>query len=227
MGRKKLVVKRIDNPTGRLATYRKRKDGIVKKAAELSGLCGTDVGLMMFSPNGGLTSFASSGSVEDIFLRYLNLPDASRGELVENQEVLRQGLEHVKCEAKMLEALEEELAVLNQQQAGVQEKIRCYNPEPEETRSVREAEVHIRFLSDAIRRIEYLKQVKSSGNQLLRQESASFEAPATSVRGSNRATNNSAYAIQKRDRSDDERRGEAAQNLSIGPSKPPQAERNV
>ncbi|XP_018720605.2 agamous-like MADS-box protein AGL66 [Eucalyptus grandis] len=169
MGRKKLVVKRIDNPTGRLGTYRKRKDGIVKKAAELSGLCGTDVGLIMFSPNGGLTSFASSGSIEDVFLRYLNLPDASRGELVENQEVLRQGLEHVKCEAKMLEvltkkqALEEELTVLNQQQTEVQEKIRCYNPEPEETRSVREAEVHIRFLSDAIRRIEYLKQAKSSG----------------------------------------------------------------
>ncbi|KAF8008085.1 hypothetical protein BT93_K1922 [Corymbia citriodora subsp. variegata] len=234
MGRKKLVVKKIEKPSGRLATYRKRKDGIVKKAAELSGLCDTDVGLIMFSPNGRLTSFASSSdSVKDAFLRYLNLPDISRGELVENKEVLRQGLVHVKREAQMLEALtkkqalEEELAVLNQQQAEVQQKIRSYSPNPEEIRSVQEIEVHIRFLSDAIGRIEHMKQAKLSRNQLLPRGSASFEVPAALASGSNLATSSSAYSIQKRDRSDDERRGEAVQHLSIGPSKPPQAKQNV
>ncbi|XP_056164081.1 uncharacterized protein LOC130137322 [Syzygium oleosum] len=98
-----------------------------------------------------------SPSVEDVFLRYLKLPDVSRGKLVEKQEVLRQGLKHVKCEAQMLEAmtkmqaLEEEVAVLNdQQQAEAQDKIGSYNPEPGEIRSVREAEVHVKFLNDAI-----------------------------------------------------------------------------
>ncbi|XP_030459489.2 agamous-like MADS-box protein AGL66 [Syzygium oleosum] len=232
MGRKKLTVKRIDNPAGQLVTYRKRKDGIVKKVAELSGLCGTDVGLIMFSPNGRMTSCAGSSSVENVFLRYLNLPDVLRGGSVENQEVLRQGLKHVKCEAQMLEAmtkmqaLEEELKVLNRQQAEAQENIRSYHPELEEIRSVREAEVHIRFLNDAIRRIQHLKQAKLSMNELLPQESASFEVPAASVWDSNRATNNSAYSIQKRDRSDDEHRGEAAQHMSIGHLKP-QAEWNI
>ncbi|KAI6672840.1 hypothetical protein NL676_000746 [Syzygium grande] len=224
MGRKKLTVKRIDNPAGQLVTYRKRKDGIVKKVAELSGLCGTDVGLIMFSPNGRMTSCAGSSrsinikffhlvnsslyliilgflvrhnlskqdlshSVENVFLRYLNLPDVLRGGSVENQEVLRQGLKHVKCEAQMLEAM-----------------TKSYHPEPEEIRSVQEAEVHIRFLNDAIRRIQHLK------------------VPAASVWDSNRVTNNSAYSIQKR--GDDERRGAAAQHMSIGHLKP-QAEWNI
>ena len=61
MGRNKLLVKRIESPTTRQVIYSKRKDGIVKKANELSILCDTDVGLIMFSPTGRLTSFASNG----------------------------------------------------------------------------------------------------------------------------------------------------------------------
>lgn len=61
MVRKKLLMKKIDNPSSRQVTYSKRRDGIVKKATELSVLCGTDVGLLMFSPTGRLTCFASNG----------------------------------------------------------------------------------------------------------------------------------------------------------------------
>ncbi|XP_030544371.2 agamous-like MADS-box protein AGL66 [Rhodamnia argentea] len=231
MGRKKLIVQRIDNHAGRVVTYRKRRDAIVKKAAELSATCGMDVGLIMFSPNGRLTSLASI-SVEDVFLRYLNLPNASQAGVVENQDVLRQGLKHGKCEAQMLETLtkiqdlEEELAVVNQQQAEAQDKIRCYAPEPEEVGSVREAEVHMRFLNDAIRRIELLKQAKWSWNCLLPQESASYEVPAALARGSNLATNNSACSILERDRPDEKRHSEAEPQPSIGFLKS-QAEWNI
>jgi hypothetical protein len=61
MGRNKLPMKKIDNPSRRKITYSKRRDGIIKKATELSVLCDTDVGLLMFSPNGRLTTFASNG----------------------------------------------------------------------------------------------------------------------------------------------------------------------
>lgn len=61
MGRNKLSVRKIDNQTSRQVTYSKRKDAIVKKASELSVLCDTDVGLLMFSPTGRFTSFASNG----------------------------------------------------------------------------------------------------------------------------------------------------------------------
>lgn len=52
MGRVKLKIKRLDNTNGRQATYAKRKNGIMKKANELSILCDIDIVLLMFSPTG-------------------------------------------------------------------------------------------------------------------------------------------------------------------------------
>ncbi|XP_027347742.1 agamous-like MADS-box protein AGL30 [Abrus precatorius] len=52
MGRVKLKIKRLENTNGRQATYAKRKNGIMKKATELSILCDIDIILLMFSPNG-------------------------------------------------------------------------------------------------------------------------------------------------------------------------------
>lgn len=52
MGRVKLKIKRLENTNGRQATYAKRKNGIMKKANELSILCDIDIVLLMFSPTG-------------------------------------------------------------------------------------------------------------------------------------------------------------------------------
>ncbi|RDY08399.1 Agamous-like MADS-box protein AGL30, partial [Mucuna pruriens] len=52
MGRVKLKIRRLENTNGRLATYAKRKNGIMKKASELSILCDIDIILLMFSPTG-------------------------------------------------------------------------------------------------------------------------------------------------------------------------------
>ncbi|XP_019459930.1 PREDICTED: agamous-like MADS-box protein AGL30 [Lupinus angustifolius] len=52
MGRVKLKIKKLENTNGRQATYAKRKNGIIKKASELSILCDIDIILLMFSPTG-------------------------------------------------------------------------------------------------------------------------------------------------------------------------------
>ncbi|XP_019454940.1 PREDICTED: agamous-like MADS-box protein AGL30 isoform X2 [Lupinus angustifolius] len=52
MGRVKLKIKKLENTNGRQATYAKRKNGIIKKASELSILCDVDIILLMFSPSG-------------------------------------------------------------------------------------------------------------------------------------------------------------------------------
>ncbi|KAH0939678.1 LOW QUALITY PROTEIN: hypothetical protein HID58_007139 [Brassica napus] len=49
MGRVKLKIKKLDNTNGRQATFGKRKNGILKKAHELSILCDIDLLLLMFS----------------------------------------------------------------------------------------------------------------------------------------------------------------------------------
>lgn len=55
------MMQKLGNPSSRQVTFTKRKDGIVKKATELSILCGADVGLIMFSPKGRSITFASGG----------------------------------------------------------------------------------------------------------------------------------------------------------------------
>ncbi|KAG8364616.1 hypothetical protein BUALT_Bualt18G0016000 [Buddleja alternifolia] len=158
MGRKKLAMRRIENPTSRQVTYAKRKDGIVKKASELSVLCDTDVALIMFSPAGRLTNFASNGRVEDIFLRFVDRPDELRGGPIHNEE-----------------DLEEKLEKLNRRQCEAQDKMRYYEPDVEKINSVLEAGVYRQFLTSAIHRIQ-LSKAKLLGNELDPQRTENIEA---------------------------------------------------
>lgn len=50
MPRGKLGMKLIENPKKRRETYKNRRDGLVKKASQLSTLCGIDVLLVCFDP---------------------------------------------------------------------------------------------------------------------------------------------------------------------------------
>lgn len=58
MGRVKLQIKRIENNTNRQVTFSKRRNGLIKKAYELSILCDIDIALIMFSPSGRLSQFS-------------------------------------------------------------------------------------------------------------------------------------------------------------------------
>jgi len=51
MGRKKIAIKKITDERNRQVTFSKRKFGLMKKAYELSVLCGCEVGLIMFTGN--------------------------------------------------------------------------------------------------------------------------------------------------------------------------------
>uniref|UniRef100_A0A6N2MRQ9 MADS-box domain-containing protein n=1 Tax=Salix viminalis TaxID=40686 RepID=A0A6N2MRQ9_SALVM len=59
MGRGKVVLKRLENPTRRQVTFSKRRNGLLKKAFELSILCDAEVSVVIFSPTGKCYQFAS------------------------------------------------------------------------------------------------------------------------------------------------------------------------
>ncbi|KAF4361138.1 hypothetical protein G4B88_027678, partial [Cannabis sativa] len=59
MGRGKVEVKRIENPTSRQVTFSKRRNGLLKKAFELSLLCDAELALIIFSSSGKLYQYAS------------------------------------------------------------------------------------------------------------------------------------------------------------------------
>jgi MADS-box transcription factor len=62
MGRGRVELKRIENKINRQVTFSKRRNGLLKKAYELSVLCDAEIALIIFSSRGKLSEFGSSTS---------------------------------------------------------------------------------------------------------------------------------------------------------------------
>ncbi|XP_050290781.1 agamous-like MADS-box protein MADS1 [Quercus robur] len=69
IGRGKIEIKRIENTTNRQVTFCKRRNGLLKKAYELSVLCDAEVALIVFSTRGRLYEYANN-SVKSTIERY-------------------------------------------------------------------------------------------------------------------------------------------------------------
>ncbi|KAI4298186.1 hypothetical protein L6164_031775 [Bauhinia variegata] len=78
MGRGKIEIKRIENTTNRQVTFCKRRNGLLKKAYELSVLCDAEVALIVFSTRGRLYEYANN-SVKATIERYKKACSDSTG----------------------------------------------------------------------------------------------------------------------------------------------------
>ncbi|KAG4943229.1 hypothetical protein JHK84_047305 [Glycine max] len=96
MVRGKTQMKRIENETSRQVTFSKRRNGLLKKAFELSVLCEAEVALIIFSTRGRLYEFSSSrcSSVNKTVERYQrkikDLGVSNKG-IHENTQHLKEG----------------------------------------------------------------------------------------------------------------------------------------
>jgi len=86
-------------------TFSKRRNGLLKKAYELSVLCDAEVGLIVFSPRGKLYEFASAASLQKTIDRYRTYTRENV-----NNKTVQQDIQQVKADAvslaNRLEALE-------------------------------------------------------------------------------------------------------------------------
>ncbi|KAK6922651.1 Transcription factor, K-box [Dillenia turbinata] len=77
MGRGKIEIKKIENPTNRQVTYSKRRNGIFKKAQELTVLCDATISLIMISNNQKLHEYTSPNTttkkVYDMYQRAMGV----------------------------------------------------------------------------------------------------------------------------------------------------------
>ncbi|XP_024028270.1 MADS-box protein AGL42-like isoform X1 [Morus notabilis] len=73
MVRGKIQMRRIENATNRQVTFSKRRNGLLKKAHELSVLCDVEVAVIIFSQKGRLYEFSST-DMRKIIERYRKQP---------------------------------------------------------------------------------------------------------------------------------------------------------
>ncbi|XP_044974823.1 MADS-box transcription factor 21-like [Hordeum vulgare subsp. vulgare] len=78
MGRGRIEIKRIENTTSRQVTFCKRRNGLLKKAYELSVLCEAEIALIVFSARGRLYEYASN-STRTTIDRYKKASASSSG----------------------------------------------------------------------------------------------------------------------------------------------------
>ncbi|KAF6133949.1 hypothetical protein GIB67_040713 [Kingdonia uniflora] len=69
MVRGKTQMRKIENESSRQVTFSKRRNGLLKKAYELSVLCDAEVGVIVFSNTGRLYEFSST-SMQNTVRRY-------------------------------------------------------------------------------------------------------------------------------------------------------------
>ncbi|EXC06692.1 MADS-box transcription factor 13 [Morus notabilis] len=165
MGRVKLEIKRIENNTNRQVTFSKRRNGLIKKAYELSILCDIDIALIMFSPSGRLSHFSGRRRIEDVFTRFINLPDQER----EHAIIFPDHRQHPDMQNK--EELQQEICRLQQQLQMAEEQIRMYEPDPLKITSMEEMDSCEKNLVDTLTTVMQRKEYLLS-NQL-----SSYEPP--------------------------------------------------
>ncbi|XP_062117331.1 agamous-like MADS-box protein AGL66 [Humulus lupulus] len=171
MGRVKLQIKRIENNTNRQVTFSKRRNGLIKKAYELSILCDIDIALIMFSPSGRLSHFSGKRRIEDVLSRYINMADHDRGGVVRNKEFLLGTLKTLKMENDIaleianptavnsnLEELQLETRNLQHQVQMVEQQLRIFEPDTLSISSIEELESCEKNLLDTLSRVTERKK---------------------------------------------------------------------
>ncbi|KAL6841972.1 hypothetical protein ACP4OV_028484 [Aristida adscensionis] len=89
MGRGPVQLRRIENKINRQVTFSKRRNGLLKKAHEISVLCDAEVALIVFSTKGKLYEYSSHASMDGILERYQRYSFEERAVLdptIEDQE---------------------------------------------------------------------------------------------------------------------------------------------
>ncbi|XAR48393.1 hypothetical protein NMG60_11031211 [Bertholletia excelsa] len=169
MGRVKLQIKKIENNTNRQVTFSKRRNGLIKKAYELSVLCDVDVALLMFSPSGRVSIFSGNKSIEEIVARYMNIPDHERRRYsVHLKRVLgKSGGEadqfyHATSSpinaGSQLEEIQQEIERCKSQMEVMEKRLRIFEGDPSEITTLCEAEYREHILEETLKCVRLRKQ---------------------------------------------------------------------
>ncbi|XP_059644580.1 agamous-like MADS-box protein AGL11 isoform X2 [Cornus florida] len=192
MGRGKVELKRIENPTNRQVTFSKRRNGLLKKAFELSILCDAEVALLIFSPSGKAYQFASHDMTRTI-ARYRNevgLFEANN-QGFRTSEILRSEIDDLKrtivsLEERLKHFSGEDLSVLGMKELKQLERKLRIGVERIRSKKRHIISEHINFLK---RRVMYLDPNTSSWHKALQEENIHLQKKLHELQeGNNRSS---------------------------------------
>ncbi|XP_060172610.1 MADS-box protein J2-like [Lycium barbarum] len=101
MGRGRVELKRIENKINRQVTFAKRRNGLLKKAYELSVLCDAEVALIIFSSRGKLYEFCSTSSMMATLEKYQQCSYASLDPMQSTNDTQNNYHEYVRLKARV------------------------------------------------------------------------------------------------------------------------------
>ncbi|KAL6963393.1 hypothetical protein U1Q18_045020 [Sarracenia purpurea var. burkii] len=93
MGRGKIEIKRIENLSNRQVTYSKRRNGIMKKAKEITVLCDAHVSLLIFASSGKMHEYCSPSTTH---LKGEDITSLHHKDLMVIEEALENGLASIR-----------------------------------------------------------------------------------------------------------------------------------
>ncbi|KAI8018962.1 Agamous-like MADS-box protein AGL65 [Camellia lanceoleosa] len=158
MGRVKLKIKRLESTSNRQVTYSKRRNGILKKAKELSILCDIDLILLMFSPTGKPTLFRGERSnIEEVIAKFAQLtPQERTKRKLESLEALKKTfkkLDHdvniqdfLGSSSQSVEELSNQVRMLQGQLTEMHKRLSCWS-NPDKIDNIE----HLRQMEDSLR----------------------------------------------------------------------------
>ncbi|CAL0329707.1 unnamed protein product [Lupinus luteus] len=171
MGRGRVELKRIENKINRQVTFAKRRNGLLKKAYELSVLCDAEVALIIFSNRGKLYEFCSSSSMLKTLERYqkcnYGAPEANVStrealELSSQQEYLKLKARYEALQRSQRNLMGEDLGPLSSKELESLE--RQLDSSLKQIRSTR-----TQFMLDQLSDLQRKEHLLSEANRSLRQ----------------------------------------------------------
>ncbi|CAJ2677555.1 MADS-box transcription factor 1-like isoform X2 [Trifolium pratense] len=177
MGRGRVELKRIENKINRQVTFAKRRNGLLKKAYELSVLCDAEVALIIFSNRGKLYEFCSSSSMLKTLERYqkcnygapeTNVSAREALELSSQQEYLKLKARYEALQRSQRNLMGEDLGPLSSKELETLE--RQLDSSLKQIRSTR-----TQFMLDQLSDLQRKEHMLSEANRSLRQRLEGYQ----------------------------------------------------
>ncbi|XP_059312766.1 MADS-box protein SOC1-like isoform X2 [Lycium ferocissimum] len=177
MVRGKTQMRRIENATSRQVTFSKRRNGLLKKAFELSVLCDAEIGLVIFSPRGKLYEFANS-SMHDIMERYKR---HTKDRIQPENETVAQNLQHEAAslmkKIELLETSKRKLLGEGLHSCTLQELQQIEKQLERSVSTIRARKIQV--FKEQVQRLKEKEKILDAENAMLREKFGGFQQRQT------------------------------------------------